>query len=839
MSIENLVGQQLGQFELRELLGQGGMGAVYRAFQPSLNRTVAIKVLSPALAQDPSYVERFTREAQTIAALEHPHIVPIYDYGTRNNISYVVMRYLRGGSLAEHMEQRRKSKVRFTGEEVAALLKKLGSALDYAHSQGVIHRDIKPTNVMFGTHSEPFLVDFGIAKLLRQSATAASLTATGIALGTPTHMPPEQWRSEPVTGAADQYSLAVVIYTVMTGQLPFEADTPHGLMYKHLDERPLPIHQARNDLPVAVNQVLEQALAKHPGQRFPTVTAFADAFEQAVLSDQPPEARPLTAAPPAGDPTYKIDTDDMPVGPGPKMPSRLPERMPTQPPPGQPSPPPGQPPARPEPPPQPTVQRPGGYAMPEPPRPAPPPPSTNYRSPTSYGPAPSDSRAYTPSPPAAEGGSMWGNPILWLAGLGLIVGLAVIVAVAIVLLSDSGDDGDGGDAQPPAVIDDTAARPTLAAGQLGLLRIDDTYFPLNPGQTVGPENAPRLLLLNTADNANLDSHVYVLPGSQITLVNLTDQRATLALQNGAVFLRPYEELPQGIEIGLIRASNYTFYVQGSCMGVQHINSTITVTCFEGNCSYSNSIRGNRFPIPVGEGIEIDTSVVPNNTRVFRLSRRDAERYQTTLNAFPQGQADFQRCVAGYLNIEPPGEPSATPQPTDTQRPSVATATQAPTLTPLVTPTFTPTQVIDSDGDGVPDNQDNCPARFGDGSPDGCPDADGDGISYSQDRCPEAPGPENLQGCPDTDSDGIPDIDDACPDQLGVPEYDGCPPIDTDGDGLADSEDDCPNTWGLAQYGGCPDSDGDTVRDIDDNCPQEAGPPANDGCPLEDSNAQPE
>jgi hypothetical protein len=280
MSFENLVGQSLGQYELREVLGAGGMGAVYRAFQANLKREVAVKVLPPHLAQQAGYLERFTREAETAAALEHPHIVPIVDYGTQDGISYIVMRLLTGGTLAERLAQREAASLPPPSlGEIAELLKQIGSALDYAHSKGVIHRDIKPSNIMFDNHGNAYLVDFGIAKLLESRSL---LTGTGMSMGTPIYMPPEQWRSELITPAADQYSLAVIAYAMVTGHVPFEADTPFALMHKHLNEDPTPINAWRSDVPQAVGLVLARAMSKKAEDRFPSCNPFAQAFEGAI-----------------------------------------------------------------------------------------------------------------------------------------------------------------------------------------------------------------------------------------------------------------------------------------------------------------------------------------------------------------------------------------------------------------------------------------------------------------------------------------------------------------------------------------------------------------------------
>ncbi|MBI5667478.1 MAG: protein kinase [Chloroflexi bacterium] len=279
-NISDLAGQKLGQYELREVLGVGGMGAVYRAWQASLRREVAVKILTPALAADPGYQERFTREAQISATLEHAHIVPVYDYGTANDLSYVVMRLLTGGTLAERINHRLKSDKGLPSlAEVAEVLKALASALDYAHSKGVIHRDIKANNVMFDDQGSPFLVDFGIAKLAN---VTTALTGTGMTMGTPTYMSPEQWRGESITPATDQYALGVLTYVMLTGRLPFEAPTPYALMHKHLHEEPTPPQTWRADVTDEVKNVLYRAMAKNPRDRFATTRDFANAFTFAI-----------------------------------------------------------------------------------------------------------------------------------------------------------------------------------------------------------------------------------------------------------------------------------------------------------------------------------------------------------------------------------------------------------------------------------------------------------------------------------------------------------------------------------------------------------------------------
>ncbi|MCL4237983.1 MAG: serine/threonine protein kinase, partial [Anaerolineae bacterium] len=315
MSSEDFTGQTLGQYELRELLGRGGMGTVYRAYQRTLKRAVAVKVLPAALAADADFVARFTREAETAAALEHPHIIPVYDYGVEGGTSYIVMRLLGGGTLADRMAQREKAGAPLPSlGEVTRLLSQLASAFDYAHQQGVIHRDIKPSNIMFDTHGNAFLVDFGIAKLLEHTSV---LTVTGAVLGTPLYMAPEQWRAEQPVPATDQYALGVTVYQLLTGQVPFQAPTPYGLMHKHLHEAPTPPHVLRPHLPQALAASLERALAKSPGERFPSVTAFAQTFERAAAGEGGEDTQFLTRPLEGKRPVLVSTPSPMPAPPAP------------------------------------------------------------------------------------------------------------------------------------------------------------------------------------------------------------------------------------------------------------------------------------------------------------------------------------------------------------------------------------------------------------------------------------------------------------------------------------------------------------------------------------------
>lgn len=283
VSVDALEGVTVaGQYQLVKMVGSGGMGAVYRGVQISLRREVAVKVLSNKLSNRQEYIERFNREAYIAASLEHPHIVPIYDHGTDGDINYVIMRLLTGGSLEERFGYQSSANRPLPSlTEIIHVLRQLASALDYAHSENVVHRDIKASNVMFDKHGVAFLVDFGIAKMLEGTN---QLTGTGMTVGTPAYMSPEQWRGEKPVPASDQYAMAVMAYKMLTGNQPFEAPTPFALMNAHINN-PIPqASRSRPELGTASDTVFERAMAKEAYNRYASVTAFVDALTAALPS---------------------------------------------------------------------------------------------------------------------------------------------------------------------------------------------------------------------------------------------------------------------------------------------------------------------------------------------------------------------------------------------------------------------------------------------------------------------------------------------------------------------------------------------------------------------------
>ena len=261
------------QYALEGEIGRGGMSVVYRARDLRLNREVAIKVLPPDLAMDTGIRARFTREAQTAAQLSHPHIVPIYDVGERDGLAYFVMALLTGGNLGSLLTY----DPRLPIEEVRRFMREVADALDYAHQRGVIHRDIKPDNILIDRESGRALVtDFGIAWAME---AASRLTATGIAVGTPTYMSPEQATGDrALDGRSDIYSLGVVAYQMLTGRVPFTAGNAMALLLKHVTEHPRPIQDLRPDTPTAMSNAIERALLKSPEDRWPTAASLREAL---------------------------------------------------------------------------------------------------------------------------------------------------------------------------------------------------------------------------------------------------------------------------------------------------------------------------------------------------------------------------------------------------------------------------------------------------------------------------------------------------------------------------------------------------------------------------------
>jgi len=265
-------GMTLGSYRILSLLGRGGMASVYEALDLRLERRVALKVLPTQFLHQPSFARNFEQEAKLVARLEHPHIVPIYESGSDEGVPWMAMRLLAGGDMGSLLKSSPPDTVK-----AVAILSAIAQALDYAHAQGVVHRDIKPTNILFDREGRPSVADFGLARLLQgQSFVSRSRPIAG----TPAYMAPEQALGTGVDGACDVYSLGIMAYQIFVGTVPFTGDTPVAVLMKHVNE-PLPKPPAER-LPRTVHSVIKKATAKDPKDRWPTAGAFVEALEDAL-----------------------------------------------------------------------------------------------------------------------------------------------------------------------------------------------------------------------------------------------------------------------------------------------------------------------------------------------------------------------------------------------------------------------------------------------------------------------------------------------------------------------------------------------------------------------------
>ncbi len=271
----SLVGQQLGPYTVIAQMGSGGMATVYRAHHPRLDRDVAIKMLHEAFQEDQNFLARFEREAQIVARLDHPHIVPVFDFDEYNGRPYLVMKYIEGRTLKAVLDSQTLSL-----SQILDLMPPIASALDYAHAQGVLHRDIKPSNIIIDSSGVPYLSDFGLA---RMAQLGESTLSQDVLLGTPHYISPEQaMGNRDLDAHTDLYSLGIVLYELIVGRVPFSADTPYAVIHDHIyRELPKP-SEIDPEITPEIDAVLEKALAKHPADRYASATEMIDAFRRAV-----------------------------------------------------------------------------------------------------------------------------------------------------------------------------------------------------------------------------------------------------------------------------------------------------------------------------------------------------------------------------------------------------------------------------------------------------------------------------------------------------------------------------------------------------------------------------
>ena len=303
-----LVGKSLGQFRIVERIGSGGMATVFKAYQPNLDRYVAVKVLPAYHARDPIFLKRFQQEARSVAKLQHANIVPIHDYGVQDGITYIVMEYVDGGTLKDRLKRS------ISIAEAIDFVIQAAEGLGCAHGHGIVHRDVKPANMLVRKDGNLLLSDFGIAKILEGTS---NLTRAGTGIGTPQYMSPEQGTGQAVDRRSDIYSLGIVLFHALTGKVPFNADSPISITVKHLNE-PLPVEKLREaGVPLPIEQVVVKMTAKSAADRYQTTDALIEALTAAVIAShlslprwrsglQPsasmPPVDPVTPVPPLSGP---------------------------------------------------------------------------------------------------------------------------------------------------------------------------------------------------------------------------------------------------------------------------------------------------------------------------------------------------------------------------------------------------------------------------------------------------------------------------------------------------------------------------------------------------------
>jgi serine/threonine protein kinase len=275
-----LTGRMFGHYHVLDRVGRGGMAMVYRALDRKTGQDVAIKFIAPPLAQDEEFIRRFRREVKVVAQLDHPNIVPVHDYGEQDGYAYLVMPFLNVGSLSDRLKESPLSL-----EEGGKLLKQVSSALAFAHRHGIVHRDVKPSNILLDDHERALLADFGLA---RSFSGSSSLTGSAV-IGTPAYMAPEQVQGKRADARSDQYALGVVLFQLATGTLPYEADTPIAVLIKHVNES-FPAARSRNpNVPETVERVILKATAKDPKERFETVSEMNRSLEAALAHARDPQ----------------------------------------------------------------------------------------------------------------------------------------------------------------------------------------------------------------------------------------------------------------------------------------------------------------------------------------------------------------------------------------------------------------------------------------------------------------------------------------------------------------------------------------------------------------------
>ena len=268
----------LDKYTVHERIGSGGMAEVFRGHHEKLGRDVAIKVMHTNLAADTQFTARFEREARLAASLRHPNIVQVFDFDKQGDRLFLVMEFINGGTLKQRLEDAKSTGGCIPLTEIKRIMLQVANALDYAHSQGMLHRDLKPANILLDQAGDAYITDFGIARLL----DSEEITRSGSILGTPDYMSPEQCEGKPLTFASDLYSLGIILFELLTGETPFDADSPLAILQKHINEPVPPLSKYRKDLPPGFDAVLRNVLSKEPEKRYSSAAELMNAFSLVI-----------------------------------------------------------------------------------------------------------------------------------------------------------------------------------------------------------------------------------------------------------------------------------------------------------------------------------------------------------------------------------------------------------------------------------------------------------------------------------------------------------------------------------------------------------------------------
>jgi len=630
-----MIGQRIGQYEIVEEIGRGGMATVFRAKQLNADRSVAIKVIHSNIAGDKSALERFVREARLVARLEHPYIIPVYDYDGLHNPPYIVMRFLESGTLKDVLDR---GALPLT--EIAYMMRQITSALDYAHRQGVIHRDIKPSNIMIDAEGNAYLTDFGIARFSESGNDMTGLTHTGLTVGTPGYMAPEQGLGQKVDERADIYAVGVMLFQMATGSMPYSAETPMALVLKHIQAPiPSPI-SIKPDLPPEFDFIIRKAMAKEPTDRYQSGRELSDAITQLVgmssLTEQPTMLR-----------TVALNIiDDLRRARDEKGTST-------------------------------NITPVLGYGN-RPPQSTPyPTPNTPYGN-TPYGNPPYGNTPYPPPP--AQGGNR--TPLL-LGGL-----LVIIVLVGVVIMLLAGGDGNN----TPVDTEPTRGNVVVILST-NTESPDDSESPTDT-DSVLPSNTPSDEASETPDNANVVVNATDTPTPTDTP---TDRPTNTPLATNTDIPTPSTPIVQARSELIVRLGPGSSYPAMNTIpngmlldivGISVDGRWYQVLLPDGSDGWVLSSRS--FVAPMGNIADIQVVEAPTNTPTFTPTITPSPT--DTLTATPS-PTDTDVPTLTFTPL-----PTNIPSDTPTSTPS---ATPAPTDTPSITPS--PTSALDLTSTKIAEN----------------------------------------------------------------------------------------------------------------------------------------